>query len=234
MPKLSTLFNDYLVYMYCEKNSLHNLPHIHIIKADINVPVDLDGNVLVSGDTGIPNKDMKKIQRWIRAHRNELDVAWERVVNGEHPQKISDVIPPEKPVAAIHESVGDDVQGYDASESVKISDTYPLPDNLLLNLFSNGAWVLYDASEWLDMPAFFELREPKLFSTVKSVYGNPTWETINEEITAYDIYVDGKMIANKQVVGFLKFLSTKWKESGCNAIFDAIIRGYLATYGLVA
>ena len=77
---------------------------------------------------------------------------------------------------------------------VRCTEVFPLPNSTLLCKFDDGKWFLYDATSWLEYPAFSTLKNAALFNKVQLDYGNPTWREINEEITAYDIYVDGTEI----------------------------------------
>ena len=125
------------------------------------------------------------------------------------------------------------VEKYKDAGEVSVKEVYPLPDTLLLCKFSNGEWVLYDISRWLNYSAFADLERDALFMTVTPVYGNPTWESINEEITAYDIYVDGIQLANAENVEYLKELSNMWKQDRNTAVMKAVVHAYLVCEGLI-
>ena len=91
-------------------------------------------------------------------------------------------------------------------EDIKVIETYALTEHRLLCKFSDDAWKIYDITSWLDMPAFRCLVDDEIFKQVEVAYGNPTWQSLNEEITAYDIYVDGTTISDMKIVQELKNL----------------------------
>ncbi len=227
MPKISELFNDYVVYMYNEANTRHNLPHIHVMKSDIQIVVDFCGNVLEGDSTSIPRKDLAKILRWVGYHKAELEQAWAAVSSGLSPQKIANTIPPR--VLNSDEEDGcmaHDVSAiYKSSLDIKVCEVFALPNNLLLCQFAKNEFVLYDVTEWLRYPAFAKLQKSAEFRKVSIVFGNPTWQDLNEEITAYDIYTDGIRILSLSDVEFLKGLSQKWLDEN-----DGVMRLVLSTF----
>lgn len=211
MPTLCELFSNYIVYMYCEQNTSHNKPHIHIRKPEINLAMDFNGNVLEGDLSKISGKDLQKIQRWILWHKDELQKAWQEVLAGNHPEKISSFIPPRSSENETNfSSVSDFKQEYTTSMEVSVSKVFTLPEYRLLCEFDNGTFILYNAAEWLDFPAFSPLKTSENFKKISVVFGNPTWTEQNEEITAYDIYVDGIKLINPGDIAFLKYLSSAW------------------------
>lgn len=93
------------------------------------------------------------------------------------------------------------------NEDIKAVETYALPGHRLLCKFFDEKWKIYDITSWLDMSAFSCLMDDDIFKQVEIVYGNPTWKSLNEEITAYDIYVDGIEVTDMQIVQQLKDMS---------------------------
>lgn len=84
MPELCK-FDGIAVYMYCERNSPHKLPHIHAEYQGQQVAVSLDGNVL-EGD--LPSKKMRMLLVWMDMRQEELKRNWELLSAGKKYVKI--------------------------------------------------------------------------------------------------------------------------------------------------
>ena len=80
---------------------------------------------------------------------------------GNHPEKISSFIPPHSSEnETAFSSVSDFKQEYTTSMEVSVSEVFALPEYRLLCEFDNGTFILYNAAEWLDFPAFSPLKAP--------------------------------------------------------------------------
>lgn len=79
MPVLSTFFGI-IVRMYREVGGKHNVPHIHAEYSGDEVVVALDGTVL---EGEIPKNRMKLLEAWMVIHREDLEVNWKLLTNGE-------------------------------------------------------------------------------------------------------------------------------------------------------
>ena len=72
MPLISS-FYGILVYIFKEKNSPHNMPHIHAVFAGDKISMAFNGEVL-SGS--LPRKQMKLLDAWVALHEDELNASW--------------------------------------------------------------------------------------------------------------------------------------------------------------
>ena len=79
MPVLST-FYGIIVRMYKENGGRHNMPHIHVEYSGEEVVVALDGTVI---EGSIPKAKMKLLDAWMEIHREDLEVNWKLLSNGE-------------------------------------------------------------------------------------------------------------------------------------------------------
>lgn len=81
MPEISRFFGI-IVLMFA---SDHNPPHFHIRYGDYEAIITIDQGI-VKGT--MPRNILKQVFRWMDLHKNELIANWERLQNGEEPQKI--------------------------------------------------------------------------------------------------------------------------------------------------
>ena len=79
MPVLST-FYGIIVRMYKEVGGKHNTPHLHAEYSGDEVVVALDGTVI---EGKIPTSKMKLLDAWIEIHKEDLEVNWKLISNGE-------------------------------------------------------------------------------------------------------------------------------------------------------
>lgn len=79
MPVLSTFFGI-IVRMYKENGGKHKMPHIHAEYSGDEVVVTLDGEIL---EGSIPKAKMKLLDAWMEIHREDLEVNWKLLSNGE-------------------------------------------------------------------------------------------------------------------------------------------------------
>ena len=74
MSPILSMFYGIVVRMYYEKNSQHNLPHIHAKYQDHEVVLALNGEII---EGGLPKGKMKLLDAWVEIHRDELEANWE-------------------------------------------------------------------------------------------------------------------------------------------------------------
>jgi hypothetical protein len=79
------MFFGIIVRMYMERDSKHNIPHIHAIYSGQEVVVTFDGTVL---EGSFPANKMKLLLAWIEIHMEELQANWQLLLDGETTFKI--------------------------------------------------------------------------------------------------------------------------------------------------
>ncbi len=84
MPTLS-MFYGIIVYMYNEKGSKHNIPHVHAEYQDEEIVVDLDGNIL---EGSLPKNKLKLLLAWVEIHKDDLYANWKLLSEGKEYFKI--------------------------------------------------------------------------------------------------------------------------------------------------
>lgn len=72
MPIISQ-FYGILIQVFSEKNTKHNLAHIHVRYNEHKAVYDLDGNLL---EGSLPTKQKKLLEAWIIIHKEELYSLW--------------------------------------------------------------------------------------------------------------------------------------------------------------
>ena len=72
MPLISS-FLGILIYMFKEKNSPHNKPHIHAVFAEHKLSIAADGEILAGK---LPRKQQKYVEAWVALREDELNAAW--------------------------------------------------------------------------------------------------------------------------------------------------------------
>jgi hypothetical protein len=72
MPLISSFFGI-LIYMFKEKNSPHNKPHIHAVYAEYKMSIAADGEVLAGS---FPRKQQKYVEAWVALREDEINAAW--------------------------------------------------------------------------------------------------------------------------------------------------------------
>jgi hypothetical protein len=65
--------------MYYEDLGKHKTPHFHAEYGEYKASFTLDGDLIV-GD--FPKKQRKLVAGWAVLHENELNIAWEKAING--------------------------------------------------------------------------------------------------------------------------------------------------------
>ena len=85
MPELSRFFNIVVRMLYAD-NRQHNKPHVHVLFAEHEASVGIDGELLAGS---LPVKQMRILSAWLAIHEEELYAAWNKAVRNEPPGKIA-------------------------------------------------------------------------------------------------------------------------------------------------
>ena len=81
MPYLSQ-FYGIIVTMNSEKGGKHNEPHFHARYGNDKLVVSVNGEILAGK---FPSKQEKMILAWAAIHEDELNAAWQLLVDGVAP-----------------------------------------------------------------------------------------------------------------------------------------------------
>lgn len=84
MPALSMFFGI-IIYMYRERGTRHNQPHIHVEYQDFKAAFSLEGDLI---DGELPRKKVHLVKAWIEIHHEELVANWNLLLKGDSPFKI--------------------------------------------------------------------------------------------------------------------------------------------------
>ena len=79
MPILST-FYGIIIRMYRELGGKHNIPHIHVEVSGEEAVFDFNGNLL---EGSIPKPKQKLLEAWLVIHKEDLEVNWQLLSEGE-------------------------------------------------------------------------------------------------------------------------------------------------------
>ena len=85
MPELSRFFNIVIKMLYAD-NRQHNKPHVHVLFAEHEASVGIDGELLAGS---LPVKQMRILSAWLAIHEEERYAAWNKAVRNEPPGKIA-------------------------------------------------------------------------------------------------------------------------------------------------
>jgi len=85
MPELSRFYNI-VVKMLFRDTAQHNKPHFHAYYNEFDASIAIDGELLAGS---LPVKQLKIVQAWAE---EELYEAWNKAVQGEHPNKIKPLV----------------------------------------------------------------------------------------------------------------------------------------------
>ena len=85
MPELSRFFNIVIKMLYADDRQ-HNKPHVHVLFAEHEASVGIDGELLAGS---LPVKQMRILSAWLAIHEEELYAAWNKAVRNEPPGKIA-------------------------------------------------------------------------------------------------------------------------------------------------
>lgn len=72
MPLISSFFGI-LIYMFKEKNSPHNKPHVHAVFAGDRMSIAADGEILAGQ---LPRKQQKYVEAGVALREDEINAAW--------------------------------------------------------------------------------------------------------------------------------------------------------------
>ena len=73
MPLISS-FAGLLIYMFKEKNSPHNMPHIHVVYGEQKLSISLSGDILAGKK--LPTKKQKLLEAWLANREDEINASW--------------------------------------------------------------------------------------------------------------------------------------------------------------
>lgn len=76
------------IYIYGEQMGKHHGKHILVLKADEDCQYDFNGRPVKSSKKLKRKEDDICVREWILKHRLELEIAWEKINNGERPDII--------------------------------------------------------------------------------------------------------------------------------------------------
>ena len=85
MPAIS-MFYGIVIYLYDERNSKHNFPHIHAKYGEYEVVINIFNGKIIEG--GIPSNKLKLVIAWMELHKEDLMLNWELMKKGEQPFRI--------------------------------------------------------------------------------------------------------------------------------------------------
>lgn len=72
MPLVSS-FYGILIYIYRERGTQHNIPHVHAMYNEYDIAIDFEGNILAGT---MPKKQQKLVEAWVLIHSEELKATW--------------------------------------------------------------------------------------------------------------------------------------------------------------
>ena len=78
MPELCRFYNIVIKMIYMDDGQ-HNKPHFHVMYAEYEASVGIDGELLAGS---LPVKQLKLVQAWAAIHEDELYAAWNNAVRG--------------------------------------------------------------------------------------------------------------------------------------------------------
>jgi hypothetical protein len=78
-------FYGMVIQIFFKDSVKHYKPHIHVVYAEYEVSVAIDGTIL---DGKLPPKQLKLLRKWMTIHENELYKAWAHAMATEPVDKI--------------------------------------------------------------------------------------------------------------------------------------------------
>lgn len=75
MPRISA-FYGIVIWMYHDESPHPGRPHFHARYGDNEASVDIEDLAIVAG--GLPNRALRLVVEWARAHQGELRENWDR------------------------------------------------------------------------------------------------------------------------------------------------------------
>ena len=84
MPELSR-FGGIVISLQFKDTQQHNKPHVHVKYGEYKASIGVDGELLAGS---LPQKQLKIVVGWLSYHEEEVYMAWNHAVQGEHFDKI--------------------------------------------------------------------------------------------------------------------------------------------------
>ena len=84
MPELSRFYGMIIRMQYAD-NQKHHKPHVHVLFAEHEAVVGIDGEVLAGS---LPDNKYKLLQAWLIMRENELYASWNKAVKNVPIEKI--------------------------------------------------------------------------------------------------------------------------------------------------
>lgn len=78
----------------------------------------------------------------------------------------------------------------------RVKNVLPIEDYKIYITFENGEEKLFDVSPYLETGIFQELKDLKMFHTVKPVLGSVQWEN-GQDFCPDTLYLEGKPVEEK-------------------------------------
>ena len=80
----------------------------------------------------------------------------------------------------------------------RVVNVKPIDDYKLLLSFENGEEKVYDVKPYLDFGVFSELKDKKIFNSVKPCFGSIRWSN-DVDIDPDTLYIDSKQIGKNSI-----------------------------------
>jgi hypothetical protein len=85
MPSIAR-FRGITIYIYTERDAPHRLPHFHAYYGEYLASFSIEPPSLLEGS--LPRPQLRLVLAWAELYQDELTVNWQRVQNGQLPDKI--------------------------------------------------------------------------------------------------------------------------------------------------
>ena len=85
MPRLSEFFGI-AIYLYWTETGRHNASHFHARYGSYEAVFSIPDAELLAG--ALPRRQRRFVEAWAELYAEELEQAWDRAVNNEHPNPI--------------------------------------------------------------------------------------------------------------------------------------------------
>jgi hypothetical protein len=82
VPRISSFYGIVITMYYGD----HPPPHFHARAGEEEARIEIATGKILAGS--LPGRARRLVREWLSRHRGELEANWERVVNGEPPEKI--------------------------------------------------------------------------------------------------------------------------------------------------
>jgi hypothetical protein len=88
MPSIAH-FRGISIYMYTERDAPHRLPHFHAYYGEYMASFAISPPALLEGS--LPRRQLRLVLAWAELYQKELEFNWQKVQNGQIPQKIQGI-----------------------------------------------------------------------------------------------------------------------------------------------